>query len=49
LGSIFPELLGVGRIKNITKSDVSPFQEAEIELFFNIKSSLDIFIVKRIK
>jgi rod shape-determining protein MreC len=49
LGNIFPESLGVGKIKKISKSDVSPFQNAEIEQFFSIINALDIFIVKRAK
>lgn len=44
LGNIFPELLSVGRVKNIKKNDVSPFQKADIEQFFNISQSLIIFI-----
>lgn len=45
LGGVFPQLLGVGKIKSIRKSDTSPFQEAEIEPFFNITQAREIFIV----
>jgi len=45
LGGIFPELLGVGKVKNIKKNDTSPFWEAEVEPFFNLTQSREIFII----
>lgn len=45
LGGIFPKGLLVGTIGKIEKSDLEPFQEAEIQPFFDIKSSTFLFIV----
>jgi len=45
LGGIFPKGLLVGRIKEIKKNDVDPFQQAEIELFFDISQSEILFII----
>ncbi len=45
LGGIFPEGLLVGRIKQIKKNDVEPFQQAEIEAFFNISQIETLFII----
>jgi len=45
LGGIFPKGLLVGKIKEIKKNDVEPFQQAEIELFFDISQINNLFIV----
>jgi len=46
LGGNFPKALLVGEIKNITKSDTAAFQQAEVELSFEIKDLKDVFIIK---
>ena len=45
LGGIFPEGLLVGRIKQIKRSDVEPFQQAEIEPFFDISQTNNLFVI----
>jgi len=45
LGGIFPEGLLVGEIKEVKKSDIEPFQQAEISLFFDIKKIEKLFII----
>jgi len=45
LGGIFPKGLLVGRIKEIKKSDVDPFQQAEIEPFFDVSQAETLFII----
>ncbi|MDP2909494.1 MAG: rod shape-determining protein MreC [bacterium] len=45
LGGVFPDALAVGRVKGLIKSDISPFQEAEADPFFNIQEAKEIFIV----
>ena len=45
LGGIFPKGLLVGKIKGIKKSDVEPFQQAEIEPFFDISQTETLFII----
>ena len=45
LGGIFPKGLLVGKIKEIKKSDVDPFQQAEIEPFFDISQAETLFII----
>lgn len=45
LGGIFPKGLLVGKIKEVKKNDVDPFQQAEIELFFNISQIEAVFII----
>lgn len=45
LGGTFPKGLLVGRIKEIKKSDLEPFQQAEIEPFFDISQVEKIFII----
>ncbi len=46
LGGIFPAGLLVGQVKSVKRSDVISFQEAEIEPFFNIKNTENLFIIK---
>jgi len=45
LGGIFPEGLLVGEIKEVKKSDIEPFQQAEISPFFDIKAIESLFII----
>lgn len=47
LGGIFPEGLLVGKVKTVKKSDVEPFQKAEISLFFDIKEIENLFIITK--
>lgn len=49
LKGIFPQGLLVGKISKIIKSDVKPFQQAEIEPAFNIKDLRNLFIITRTK
>lgn len=46
-GGIFPEGLLVGKIIKVKKSDVEPFQEVEVELFFKISDIENLFIVEK--
>ncbi|KPJ56415.1 hypothetical protein AMJ49_04895 [Parcubacteria bacterium DG_74_2] len=45
LGGIFPKGLLIGKIKEIKKSDVRPFQEAEVQPFFSLKNTEILFII----
>lgn len=45
LGGIYPSGLIVGLVKDIEKSDLEPFQRAELSPFFDIKNLEKIFIV----
>jgi len=45
LGGIFPKGLLVGEIKAIKKIDIEQFQQAEIEPFFEISQTENIFII----
>lgn len=44
-GGIFPKGLLAGRIKEVIKSDIQPFQEAEIEPISDIKNLDSLFII----
>jgi len=44
LGGIFPEGLLVGKIKQVKRSDVEPFQQAEIEPFFDISQTNNLLL-----
>lgn len=46
LGGVFPKGLLVGQIQKIKKSDIEPFQQAEIKLAFDINELETIFIIK---
>ena len=46
LGGILPQGLLVGKVKKVRKSDLKPFQSAEIEPFFRIDSLERIFIIE---
>jgi len=45
LGGIYPEGLLVGLVKAIKKSDIEPWQQAEIKPFFDIKGAETLFIL----
>jgi rod shape-determining protein MreC len=45
LGGIFPESLLVGEIKDVKKSDIEPFQQAEISVFFNFSELENLFVI----
>lgn len=44
-GGVFPKGLLVGKIKKINKSDLEPFQQAEIEPLFDISQAEILFII----
>ncbi len=44
-GGIFPEGLLVGEIREVQKSDIEPFQKAEITTAFNVKELDHLFII----
>lgn len=46
LGGIFPAGLLVGKIRQVIKSDVEPFQKAKLEPSFNIQDLEKLFIIK---
>ncbi len=45
IGGIFPKGLLVGEIKEIQKSDLDPYQKADISSFFNIKETESLFVI----
>ncbi len=45
LGGVFPKGLLVGKIETIKKIDVEPFQQAEIEPFFEVSQADILFII----
>lgn len=45
LEGIYPKNLLVGQITSVLKSDVKPFQTAEVKLFSNFKSIENLFII----
>ncbi|MGB2761966.1 MAG: rod shape-determining protein MreC [Minisyncoccales bacterium] len=45
LGGIFPKDLLIGEIEKVEKSDVEPFQRAEVSLFFDIKEGNYLFVI----
>ena len=47
LGGIFPEGLLVGKISEIKKNDIDPFQSAEIQPFLNISDLETLFIITK--
>lgn len=46
LGGIYPANFLVGQIKTIKKSDLEPFQEAELIMFFDIRMQNYLFVIK---
>ncbi len=49
LGGFFPKGLLMGKIKEVKKSDTDPFQQANVELFFDMSSAENIFVIKSLK
>lgn len=47
LGGVFPEGLLIGEIIKVRKSDIEPFQIAEVSPFFNIKELETLFIITK--
>jgi rod shape-determining protein MreC len=47
LGGIFPKGLLVGKIKEVKKSDIEPFQKTKIEPFFQLKKIRKIIHIKQ--
>lgn len=47
LGGIFPEGILVGEIKKVKKSDLEPFQQAEVSPYFDIKELETLFIITK--
>ena len=45
LGGIFPQGLLVGQIKKVEKSDIEPWQTAEIKSSFQLKDLDNLFII----
>jgi cell shape-determining protein MreC len=45
----FPKDLLVGKITQKEKNDQKPFQEASIQLFFDVKSSDNLFVITNFK
>ena len=45
LGGIFPKDLLIGEIQEVIKLDIKPFQTAEVNPFFNIKETQELFII----
>jgi rod shape-determining protein MreC len=45
LGGIFPEGILVGEIRKVKKSDLEPFQQAEVSPYFDIKELETLFII----
>ena len=45
LGGIFPDNLLIGEVKTVIKSNLESFQVAEIEPFFDISRSKNVFII----
>ena len=46
-GGLFPAGLLAGKIKDVKKSDVEPFQQADIEPIFNIKEINFLFVITK--
>lgn len=47
MGGIFPAGILVGEIEKVKKSDIEPFQEAEIKSIFDIKNLEFLFVIKK--
>ena len=45
----FPKDLLVGKITKIDKDDQKPFQQAQIDLFFNVKTTDNLFVITNYK
>ena len=49
LEGTFPKDLLVGKITDVRKDDLKPFQIANIELFFNLKQTDKLFVITNYK
>ncbi len=49
LEGTFPKNLLVGKITNVRKNDLKPFQTAKVELFFNLKQTNKLFVITNYK
>lgn len=47
LGGIFPDGILVGEIRKVKKSDLEPFQQAEVSPYFDIKELETLFIITK--
>lgn len=47
LGEIFPKNLLVGKINEVKKTDISPFQEIKASVFFDISELKKVFVITR--
>lgn len=45
LGGVFPEGLLIGKIQEVKKTDIDPFQTAEISPFFNLEDTDTLFVI----
>lgn len=45
----FPKNLLVGKVSQITKNDQQPFQQAQVEPFFNLKNAENLFVITNYK
>lgn len=45
LGGVFPKGLLVGQVKEVKKSDVDPFQQAEVSPFFDVNDLETVFVI----
>ena len=45
LGGIYPDGLLVGKVKKVEKSDVKPFQQAEVSPFLELRGLYKVFVV----
>jgi rod shape-determining protein MreC len=49
LDKIFPKGILVGKVKEVKKNDLEPFQQAEISPSFNIKELKNLFVITSLK
>lgn len=49
LDKSFPKDLSVGTITHIEKDDQKPFQQANLDLFFNVKTADNLFVITNYK
>ncbi len=49
LDKSFPRDLLVGKISQIQKNDQKPFQSASIQLFFDVKTAYNLFVITNYK
>lgn len=47
LGGIFPKGLLIGEIKEVKKSDIEPFQQAEISPFFDVRELENLLVINQ--